>query len=69
MPNNPRAGGISRRIEGDERIELKEALSSLDVPEGVGLIAVSYTHLPFLRGKLRLLSGRMARGRVRCCLL
>ena len=38
MPNNPRAGGISRRIEGDERTELKEALSSLDVPEGVGLI-------------------------------
>ena len=38
MPNNPRAGGISRRIEGDERTELKEALGSLDVPEGVGLI-------------------------------
>ncbi|HHF5507597.1 TPA: ribonuclease E [Haemophilus influenzae] len=38
MPNNPRAGGISRRIEGDERTELKEALSSLDVPDGVGLI-------------------------------
>lgn len=38
MPNNPRAGGISRRIEGDERQELKDALSSLDVPEGVGLI-------------------------------
>ncbi|OOF50477.1 ribonuclease E [Rodentibacter genomosp. 1] len=38
MPNNPRAGGISRRIEGDERTELKEALSSLVVPEGVGLI-------------------------------
>lgn len=38
MPNNPRAGGISRRIEGDERLELKEALSSLEVPEGVGLI-------------------------------
>ncbi|WP_101776066.1 ribonuclease E [Pasteurella oralis] len=38
MPNNPRAGGISRRIEGDERLELKEALSSLDVPEDVGLI-------------------------------
>ncbi|TYA23975.1 ribonuclease E [Aggregatibacter actinomycetemcomitans] len=38
MPNNPRAGGISRRIEGDERLELKDALSSLDVPEGVGLI-------------------------------
>lgn len=38
MPNNPRAGGISRRIEGEERQELKEALSYLDVPEGVGLI-------------------------------
>ncbi|OBW98785.1 ribonuclease E [Gallibacterium genomosp. 1] len=38
MPNNPRAGGISRRIEGDERLELKESLSSLEVPEGVGLI-------------------------------
>ena len=38
MPNNPRASGISRRIEGDERLELKEALSSLEVPDGVGLI-------------------------------
>ncbi len=38
MPNNPRAGGISRRIEGDERLELKDALSSLEVPDGVGLI-------------------------------
>lgn len=38
MPNNPRAGGISRRIEGDERTELKEALSSLHVPAGMGLI-------------------------------
>ncbi|MDE1481256.1 ribonuclease E [Xenorhabdus bovienii] len=38
MPNNPRAGGISRRIEGDDRIELKEALSSLELPEGMGLI-------------------------------
>ncbi len=38
MPNNPRAGGISRRIEGDERLELKEALDCLDVPEDVGLI-------------------------------
>lgn len=38
MPNNPRAGGISRRIEGEERQELREALSSLDVPDGVGLI-------------------------------
>ncbi|PKQ75946.1 ribonuclease E [Aeromonas sobria] len=38
MPNNPRAGGISRRIEGDERTELKEALNGLTVPEGMGLI-------------------------------
>ena len=38
MPNNPRAGGISRRIEGDERLELKEALDSLTVPDDVGLI-------------------------------
>ena len=38
MPNNPRAGGISRRIEGDERTELKAALSELDVPNGMGLI-------------------------------
>lgn len=38
MPNNPRAGGISRRIEGDDRTELKEALSSLQVPDGMGLI-------------------------------
>lgn len=38
MPNNPRAGGISRRIEGDERTELKAALAELDVPQGMGLI-------------------------------
>ena len=38
MPNNPRAGGISRRIEGDERTELKAALSTLDLPQGMGLI-------------------------------
>ncbi|SLM63700.1 Ribonuclease E [Dickeya aquatica] len=38
MPNNPRAGGISRRIEGDDRTELKEALGSLELPEGMGLI-------------------------------
>lgn len=38
MPNNPRAGGISRRIEGDERTELKDALSRLDLPKGMGLI-------------------------------
>ncbi|MDG6881734.1 Ribonuclease E [Phocoenobacter uteri] len=38
MPNNPRAGGISRRIEGEERQELKEALSNLNVPDNMGLI-------------------------------
>ena len=38
MPNNPRAGGISRRIEGDERTDLREALSSLDIPDGMGVI-------------------------------
>lgn len=38
MPNNPRAGGISRRIEGDERTDLKSALNELDVPKGMGLI-------------------------------
>lgn len=38
MPNNPRAGGISRRIDGDDRTELKDALSKLDVPQGMGVI-------------------------------
>ncbi|RUO35019.1 ribonuclease E [Aliidiomarina soli] len=38
MPNNPRAGGISRRIEGDERTQLKDALSTLELPDGMGLI-------------------------------
>ncbi|AKC60569.1 ribonuclease E [Blochmannia endosymbiont of Camponotus (Colobopsis) obliquus] len=38
MPNNPKAGGISRRIEGNDRTELKEILSSLKLPEGMGLI-------------------------------
>jgi ribonuclease E len=38
MPNNPRAGGISRRIEGDDRSELREALSGLDIPDGMGMI-------------------------------
>ena len=38
MPNNPRAGGISRRVEGEERTDLREALSTLDVPAGMGLI-------------------------------
>lgn len=38
MPNNPRAGGISRRIEGDERQELKDSLGQLEMPDGMGLI-------------------------------
>jgi ribonuclease E len=38
MPNNPRAGGVSRRIEGQERNELREAMSALSIPEGMGLI-------------------------------
>ncbi len=38
MANNPRAGGISRRVEGEDRAELKEALSSLQLPDGMGLI-------------------------------
>lgn len=38
MPNNPRAGGISRRIEGEERDHLRNLLSNLDVPEGMGII-------------------------------
>ena len=38
MPNNPRAGGISRRIEGGERSELRDVLRELEVPEGMGLI-------------------------------
>jgi len=38
MPNNPRAGGISRRIEGDERTQLKASLSKLSLPKGMGLI-------------------------------
>ena len=38
MPNNPRAGGVSRRIEGEERQEIRQILANLDVPEGMGLI-------------------------------
>lgn len=38
MPNNPRAGGVSRRIEGAERTEIRDALRELDIPEGAGLI-------------------------------
>ena len=38
MANNPGAGGISRRVEGEERAELREALGGLDIPDGIGLI-------------------------------
>lgn len=38
MPNNPRAGGISRRIEGEERTDLRENLAALNLPEGMGVI-------------------------------
>jgi ribonuclease E len=39
MPNNPRGGGVSRRIEGDERQELRETMAQLDLPEGMSIIA------------------------------
>ncbi len=38
MPNNPKAGGISRRIEGDTRNELRENMAALEIPENMGLI-------------------------------
>ena len=38
MPNNPRAGGVSRRIEGEDRDQMRELLSELDIPQGMGLI-------------------------------
>lgn len=38
MPTNPRAGGVSRRIEGDERSDIREALAELEVPDGMGMI-------------------------------
>ncbi|QTF94134.1 ribonuclease E, partial [Halomonas sp. BM-2019] len=38
MPNNPKAGGISRRIEGEERSQLKDAMGQLTVPDKMGLI-------------------------------
>jgi ribonuclease E len=39
MPNNPRGGGVSRRIEGEDRNELRDAVSQLDVPNGMSVIA------------------------------
>ena len=39
MPNNPRGGGVSRRIEGEERNELRDAIAQLDIPSGMSIIA------------------------------
>lgn len=38
MPNNPKAGGISRRIEGEERDQLRDAMADLEIPKGMGVI-------------------------------
>lgn len=38
MPNNPRAGGVSRRIEGDDRSEIRDAMNQLELPEDMGMI-------------------------------
>lgn len=39
MPNNPRGGGVSRRIDGEDRAELRTLMDQLQVPEGMGVIA------------------------------
>ncbi|MDR1310540.1 MAG: Rne/Rng family ribonuclease, partial [Burkholderiaceae bacterium] len=39
MPNNPRGGGVSRRVEGEERQELRENIDKLDIPPGMSVIA------------------------------
>ena len=39
MPNNPRGGGVSRRVEGEERAELRETLDQLNIPDGMSVIA------------------------------
>jgi len=39
MPNNPRGGGVSRRIEGEDRNELRDVLAQLEVPKGMSIIA------------------------------
>lgn len=38
MPNNPKAGGVSRRIEGEDRQQIKQTLSDLDIPDNMGAI-------------------------------
>ena len=45
MPNNPRAGGVSRRIEGEDRDQMREAMNGLQIPEGMGAI------VPHRRGR------------------
>ena len=39
MPNNPRGGGVSRRIEGEERVHLRDAMDQLNLPTGMSVIA------------------------------
>ena len=39
MPNNPRGGGVSRRVEGEERDELRDIMAQLEVPQGMSIIA------------------------------
>src|SRR5690606_11070402 len=39
MPNNPRGGGVSRRIEGEDRNELRDTMAQLEVPSGMSIIA------------------------------
>ncbi|HUN90826.1 MAG TPA: Rne/Rng family ribonuclease, partial [Burkholderiaceae bacterium] len=39
MPNNPRGGGVSRRVEGEDRQELRDAIDQLDLPQGMSVIA------------------------------
>ena len=39
MPNNPRGGGVSRRIEGEDRDELRDVIAQLEVPKGMSIIA------------------------------
>jgi len=51
MPNNPRAGGISRRIEGDERADLRDALGSLEIPNGMGVIIRTAGPRPMRRSR------------------
>lgn len=61
MPNNPKAGGVSRRIDGEERQELREALSQLQVPKEMGVIirtAGVGRHIDELRWDLDVLLGQ-----------